>query len=392
MTETKKPETITRRQAFGGVSPVPKKGAIKGVEKFLLPTGAPTAGAFPNFSYYGGPVITCPQVYTSFWGSLWLSDPAHLARAARLSQFHADLLQSGFMNVLSQYGVGFGAGIAGAFIRASIVTNVPSNLANGDIESIIQSCVDAGALPEPTKPSNIALIIYLDETIGVNDPPFGVVMCEPSNDDAFGYHYFFTTTAGHPFYYAVIPGLTDGCLTESCPSDAGCSLHIAQTQEQRQTQVASHEFAEMVTDPELNAWLDPSAGENGDICNGESDTITVGANTWAVQRTYSKTDDVNTNGASFCLAQAPAPIPKLSPGPSGVSDAAALRVARSGHLDRLLPLPPVYFDAQARVVSLNQHEVRRYATRLFHPLLPKHVMPDLPGFLRQVGDIIAKNK
>ena len=40
-------------------------------------------------------------------------------------------------------------------------------------------------------------------------------MCEPAGDNAFGYH-FFTTTAGHEFYYAVIPALTDTCLKESC--------------------------------------------------------------------------------------------------------------------------------------------------------------------------------
>jgi hypothetical protein len=141
------------------------------------------------------------------------------------------------------------------------------------------------------------------------------VLCEPTNDNAFGYHNFFTTTAGHKFYYAVIPALTDLCLQESCGQDTGCSLHLAQTQEQRQTQVASHEFAEMTTDPELNAWLDPQAGENGDICNGESSVITVGADSWTVQRTYSKADDMATGGQSYCLATAPAPIPPLKPGP-----------------------------------------------------------------------------
>jgi hypothetical protein len=54
----------------------------------------------------------------------------------------------------------------------------------------------------------------------------------------------------------------------------------------------------MVTDPELNAWFDSDGSENGDICNGEPGTITVGANTWTVQRMYSKSDDVASNGAT----------------------------------------------------------------------------------------------
>lgn len=276
--------------------------------------GKKQAGKFPNFTYQGGPVIASPQVYTSFWGALW-SDALHQARALRLNQFHRDLLASGFMNVLSQYGVGNGAGNSGAFVGDSLISDTPETLTDPTIQATIQSAIDRGVIPEPAAPSNIALIIYLDENSGVNDPSDQLVLCEPQNDSAFGYHNFFTTTAGHKFYYAVIPGLTDMCLKESCAQDSGCSLHLAETQEQRQTQVASHEFAEMTTDPELNAWLDPQAGENGDICNGESATISIGGNSWTVQRTYSKTDDMATGGQSYCVATAPAPIPPLKPGP-----------------------------------------------------------------------------
>jgi hypothetical protein len=297
----------------GGVSPRMHAPAIRGA-RTRRRQGKKDPGKFPNFTYHGGPVIASPQVYTSFWGALW-SDSTHQVQAQRLNQFHRDLLASEFMNVLSQYGVGRGAGNSGAFVSDSFISNTPETLTDPTIQAIIQSAIHQGVVPEPADPSNIALIIYLDENSGVNDPSDQLVLCEPQNDNAFGYHDFFTTKAGHKFYYAVIPGLTDICLQESCGQDAGCSLHIAQTQEQRQTQVASHEFAEMTTDPELNAWLDPQAGENGDICNGESATITVGANSWTVQRTYSKTDDMETGGQKYCLATASSPIPRLTPGP-----------------------------------------------------------------------------
>jgi hypothetical protein len=298
----------------GGVSPRQHAPAVRGI-KAKAKKAAAQAGKFPNFSYQGGPVIASPEVHTSFWGSLW-SDADHQARAQRLSQFHQDLLASGFMNVLSQYGVGNGAGNAGVFAGSSFISDVPSTLTDPLIQQTIQSAINQGALPEPGSPSNMALMIYLDENMGVEDPGDQLVLCEPSNDNAFGYHSFFTTVAGKKFYYAIVPALSDGCLEESCTGqDSGCSLHLAQPQEQRETQVASHEFAEMTTDPELNAWVDPQAGENGDICNGESATITVGANDWNVQRTYSKTDDLASGGQSYCLAEAPAPIPPLKPGP-----------------------------------------------------------------------------
>ena len=111
---------------------------------------------------------------------------------------------------------------------------------------LVADAIDAGTVPEPGSPSEMALMIYLDESIEVNDPSLGVVMCEPQGDSAFGYHNFFSTKAGNKFYYSVIPALDDKCLKESCPHDNSCSLHLALTQEQRQTQVSSHEFSEMM--------------------------------------------------------------------------------------------------------------------------------------------------
>lgn len=285
---------------------------------------APQAGrpAFPGFVYNGGPVIASPVLSTSFWGALW-SDSAHQAAAQRLNQFVQDLLNSNFMNVLSQYGVGSGKG-SGRFGQASFLGKVPSQLADQDIHRVIQSSIQAGVIREP--PRNNAsevLIIFLDENTEVNDTNLGVVMCEPSGDTAFGYHNTFTTAAGNFFYYGVIPALDDACIRNSCPAGSGCTLSLRLTQEQRRTQVTSHEFAEMVTDPSPpTGWYDqsdPQSGECADICNGESDTISgaTSSNVWTVQRIYSKYDDVRTNGSAPCLSQAENPEPLLSGGPSG---------------------------------------------------------------------------
>jgi hypothetical protein len=300
------PLDVTTRNAFGGVSPEIGGGALHGATPASGPLGG---GRFPGFVNHGGPVIAAPNVFSTFWGAAW-NDAAHQAQAARLNQFLPDLVTSNFMNVLSQYSVG-----PGAFVTASFDASVTGNLSDRDIQNTIQRHIDAGTLPEPTDP-NQALIIYLDENIGVQDP--NVVMCESTNDGAFGYHKFFMTNAGNPCYYAVIPSLNDACIQNTCADDNTCSLHIAQTQEQRVTQVTSHEFAEMTTDPQLNAWFDPDPnnGENGDICNGQSAQLTVGVNVWTVQATYSKTDDMQNNGVNFCLSEAPVPIPLITAGNS----------------------------------------------------------------------------
>ncbi len=111
--------------------------------------------------------------------------------------------------------------------------------------------------------------------------------------------------------YDVVPGLNDTCLEETCPNDSNCSLHRAETQEQRQTQVTSHELSEMISDPQLNAWWSPTVGENGDVCNGLSDIITINSNTWTVQKMYSKWHDMNTNNGIVCITSNQSPLPDI---------------------------------------------------------------------------------
>ena len=361
----------------------------------VAPAGpAPASPAHADFIYNGGPVITCPLMYATFWGPSWTNSPSGLAEAARLTQFLQDLVKSEFMNVLSQYGAGSGAG-SGLFMQASFLTNVASSITDTDIHNYIQGAINAGAIPEPpaNNTTNV-VIIYLDSSVAVKDANLGIAMCEPAGqgDNAFGYHYFFTTTAGNNCYYSVIPALDDACLNNSGCGGGGCSLTLAQSQEQRRTQVTSHEFAEMVTDPHFpNGWFGPASDENGDICNGEADSITVGANTWDVQRTYSKTDDIATNGASYCRATAPSPLPKLSPGPSALT-AAMASAQRFGNYKAFLPLPTIFHDVKTKETKWDNKEIERYAHRFFYPLGQNAVMGNFAATLRQFADVLDKSK
>src|SRR5262249_7363343 len=94
---------------------------------------------------------------------------------------------------------------------------------------------------------------------------------------------------------------------DSCRNNADCSLPSgSKLVRERVTQVTSHEFSEMVTDPEINAWRDASNGaEIGDICNGEKAEI----NGWTVQQVYSYYDDVNYGRP--CMASSDVPLPDL---------------------------------------------------------------------------------
>lgn len=306
-----KPKDDILRSTLHGVSPqLRKRKLLSGPLDQAIASGT---GNFGNFLYRGGPVINTPQVYALFVGD-W-SSAANQTRANRLSQFMVDLMNSRYMNILSQYG----CGTTGTLVNRVFIASTDNDLSQADIEGIIQTAINNNQIPEPTNRSN-TYVLFLDDAIGVNRGD--IVMCEATSDTAFGFHDFFTTTAGNACAYAVIPGLTNTCLTNSCSSDSNCSLHLSQTQEQRQTQVTSHELAEMWSDPQLNAWTDPSpsVGENGDICNGQSGTITVGPNTWTVQLMYSKWHDMNTNGATTCISETPNPLPSLLPACTVVLD------------------------------------------------------------------------
>ena len=309
------PETAARRRVVKGVSPArPKKkvrlGGVPGI------ASGPGAGSFPNFIYHGGRVIHNPQVYCVFLGE-W-SSASNQNRATRLAQFLNDLMNSDYMNMLAQYGVG----TTGQVVNSVFPSSSDNDLSRADIETMLQTAINNNTLPDPgSNTSSNVYMIFLDDSTGVNGTFGGehVGMCEATNDNAFGFHFHMSTTAGNELFYAVVPGLTDTCLQNSCSNDGLCSLHLGQAREARQTQVASHEFAEMITNPDVGgseAWSSDSFGdphENGDICNGQAGTLTVGGNSWNVQLMYSKYDDQQTDGATTCVLGSSFPLPSLLP-------------------------------------------------------------------------------
>ena len=321
-------------------------------------------------TYAGGPIVRCPRVYTSFWGPSW-SDSTHQILAGQLNTFHQDILRSNYMNILTQYGVWKGAG-TGAFVQASYLPGVPGTLTVSDYEAILQDCIDIGAIPEPQDASTTVsvdvLMIYLDENTIINGG--GRQLNFPGAPD-IGFHDHFTTTAGHQFYYAFVAFF----------SDVNSS-----------TVVASHELAEMITDPQYDAWT-PNSGftEIGDLCEGSNDTITVGSDTWTVQQIYSDTD-------SACETQAPNPLPALSPGPGGAAALGAQvrgrgprPVARQVDYERFLPLPSLHIDLKGRTSSLDDRGIDSYLRRAFYPLRHEDLIGrNMITTLRQIMDMLEK--
>jgi hypothetical protein len=316
--------------------------------------------------YTGGPIVRCPLIHTSFWGPSW-GDAAHTALANKINQFNQDFVASQAMNVLHQYGV-----LGGVYIGPTYLSWVPHVLTVSSYKSIIQSCINANAIPEPVNPAQQAsvpiLLVYLDEHTSINDPSTGRTLNFPGAAD-LGYHDSFTTTAGHPFIYAFTGYFSIDLITE----------------------VSSHEFSEMITDPLYNAWTpDHAFHEIGDYCEGNNDTITVGGRTWHIQKEWSDVDNV-------CRGTAPSPIPAIAGGPGGAALGAAAGAEARGRgprpdskplpHERLLPLPPRHIGEDFKV-TIKDDDLHTYHRRVFHPLTHEHLLPDFPAFLRQAADVI----
>ncbi len=329
-----------------------------------------------NITYAGGPIIACPLVYLNFWGDLW-DDPTHISIAVKLIQFYQDLLSSNFMNILTQYGI-FGKE-SGAVTQSLYGSGVPNTMTVSDYENIFNIYIEFGLLPNPYHQPQQVFITHLDEKTSINGGGRTLV---PSNNSVSGYHDHYSAPSGS-LYYAF--------LSYPLSSDETNTVNLL-------TQVGSHEFAEMITDPEFTAWTpDSGVTEIGDPCENNTATISAASNTWTVQKLWSQTDHA-------CIGPVPNPIPRLANGPAGMGSgrapgsATAMQVGmhrdgwKPASHERVLPLPPLHFDLQTKSVSLDAREVRSYLRKLFHPVQHQHVFGNIPQLLRQIADIIDKEK
>src|SRR5579859_7198246 len=137
----KKQQTKASQPVVHGVRPHRRK---KGVRVGIPTTPGTGAGNFPNLLYQGGPVINNPQVHIVFLGD-WTST-ANQTRATRLTQFVTDLLNSSYMNILSQYG----CGTTGNLVSSVFISDTTNNLNDSDLQTVLQTAINNSKLPEPT--------------------------------------------------------------------------------------------------------------------------------------------------------------------------------------------------------------------------------------------------
>ena len=215
----------------------------------LVP-GAP----LPSLINHGGPVLGSAQVVAIYWGASWASG-ANATLASQLDQFFDFILTSQYMDLLSEYSTATTPIRHGQRIQSVRVTsNEPGSVTPAgrqvtdvQIQQAVQGWVASGTVHATN--ANTLYFVYLPPNV-VSTMQNGSQSCV----QYCGYH-----GAVGNVYYAVIPYATcNGCVF---PGNFLDTL----------TEVSSHELAEAITDPALNAWWDPSTqNEIGDICNRQT--------------------------------------------------------------------------------------------------------------------------
>jgi hypothetical protein len=238
-------------------------------------------------TWHSGPVQTAPRIYLVLWGPSWSTNGDPYGVANRLHYFYGGVGGSSVANVLKQY-----SGSTGAFTNPtgqyagwlSGTTAVPAYPAKADVA--------AAAARAAARVNN-----YSYNAQYVIATPWGVVdqystqnrFCAWHNWTLAGPSGSWVTYTSLP-YTPYLDYIGRGCGGTKVNGSNGVLDGV--------TINASHEYAETVNDPGLNAWLDVDNSENADKCswiNLANKTLTNGyvfpvqpswSNTWKTQNGY----------------------------------------------------------------------------------------------------------
>jgi len=146
----------------------------------------------------------------------------------------------------------------GDFVKGLTAPNgrPPEVVHDRDIHKEIEWLIDHGHLPAGG--NNNAFFVYLPPNVNAITTD-GTPSCRHGEKSCFcAYHSWYTPKkGGHKRFYAVMPDMARAPGFCGGPgNDLG-----------DRTVAASHELAEMVTDPSINAWKTRTGWEIGDLCN-----------------------------------------------------------------------------------------------------------------------------
>lgn len=258
-------------------------------------------------TYHGGALLSAVEAQPVYMGADWNSSTLATQKTA-LDSFASYLVQSSYMDMLSQAGYRVGRGSATAGVVDATTINKQSGITDSKIQSELQSMISSGKLSTPD--ANRLYVVYVQP-----GTPVYLDASDSSINSFLGYHGAFggrdATGKFVDIRYAVMayPG---------SPNPSASSQGFASALDQL-TSVTSHELAEAVTDPDVNykatGWYDDQLnGEIGDLTNA-----TTRLNGYLVQGVVNKSDQAILPSNVTTSLTAPQNVQALATSSSTVS-------------------------------------------------------------------------
>jgi hypothetical protein len=232
-------------------------------------------GHVAQLQYHGGPVQTSAanhNVYPIFWGSAWSSGSFSSTESGIATTFYGGLGGSSYANTNTEYKDGSGNYVTSGATANGATNDTSAAPSNAPSTSQVLAEV-AKKYPNPS--AGAYYPVYSDQPRGTAG------YCAWHSTGMIG-----NTRVQFAFFF-------------SLSNDPGCSPDYPNASPQLEAlgNVSGHEWSEMETDPQLNAWYDQQGNENADKCawqfNG-TQHFTSNNSTWTIQGNWS-------NAASGCI-------------------------------------------------------------------------------------------
>ncbi|KAJ1565421.1 hypothetical protein HK405_012393, partial [Cladochytrium tenue] len=248
------------------------------------------------------------------------------------------------MDIMTEYGIGRGS-YSGSY---SITTNIKTKLDDvADLQPLLLGLVASGVI-KPTANTYYPIHFAPGVSITQGTDASCVTFC--------GYHGTIDISKSYAaakyLYYGVIADQTGSCF-------GGCGSSVNPLDNAQS--VASHELAEMVTDPAVGlattvgpplGWYDANNGEIGDICNAIQFTMTIGSAQYTLQKLWSNQQNacVSSPASSYGSSSSGVPTTSTTTTSSPTATATCHSVCSTGG-----PLSATCGDAAACVVKMDSY-------------------------------------